>query len=140
MLSLCRIRIGKQPNLTYVLSTHFIFYDKYNLNLFNTFILYFIVGYLERQKLLEDQWYFKCGCTRCKDPSDCGTWSNSISCFQCANPRWSLFFLDSWIDRAITWLNLLEPDYFPKKAFCFENCSDCKKNCFKVIGALDPWL
>jgi len=47
------------------------------------------VGYLERQKLLEDQWYFKCGCTRCKDPSDCGTWSNSISCFQCANPRLS---------------------------------------------------
>jgi len=47
------------------------------------------VGFLERQKVLEDQWYFKCGCTRCKDPSDCRTWSSSISCFQCANPTLS---------------------------------------------------
>ena len=85
---------------------------KYNLILSNIFILYFIVGYLERQKLLEDQWYFKCGCTRCKDPSDCGTWSNSISCFQCANPRWSPCFLDSWVARATTWLSLLITDNF----------------------------
>ena len=43
-------------------------------------------GMLDRQRLLEDQWYFKCGCSRCTDPSDCGSWSNSISCTQCANP------------------------------------------------------
>ena len=45
----------------------------------------FLGGILDRQRVLEDQWYFKCGCRRCTDPSDCGSWSNSISCTQCAN-------------------------------------------------------
>ena len=45
---------------------------------------YFTAGTEERQQLLYDQWYFKCCCQRCEDPSDNETWSDSIRCLQCA--------------------------------------------------------
>ena len=40
---------------------------------------------LRRQFLLQNQWYFSCGCRRCLDPTECDTMGNSIICSICYN-------------------------------------------------------
>ena len=72
------MELKKMQNHTYSI----LLYVK-KLHIFqNTF--YFTAGTEERQQLLYDQWYFKCCCQRCEDPSDNETWSDSIRCLQCA--------------------------------------------------------
>ncbi|XP_040575477.1 uncharacterized protein [Lepeophtheirus salmonis] len=43
----------------------------------------FMTGTNGRQSLLMDQWYFKCNCIRCNDPTELGTFS---SCLRCEKP------------------------------------------------------
>ena len=47
----------------------------------------FPAGINERQQQLYEEWYFHCTCQRCLDPSDNETWSNSLTCLQCAKPK-----------------------------------------------------
>ncbi len=42
-------------------------------------------GTLQRQISNEDVAHFICGCTRCKDPTELGTWISAVKCPSCHN-------------------------------------------------------
>ena len=39
----------------------------------------------QRNQRLQRQWYFKCECPRCRDPSELGSFINAIRCPNCGN-------------------------------------------------------
>lgn len=48
-----------------------------------TLFLLFPKGITQRLRDLKEQWFFECLCPRCSDPTDAGSFSSSIRCFQC---------------------------------------------------------
>lgn len=40
-------------------------------------------GTLRRQQMLQRQWFFSCGCRRCRDPTEFGTMLNAVRCKEC---------------------------------------------------------
>merc|ERR1712107_168835 len=41
-------------------------------------------GHLQRQRFLLNQWYFRCRCQRCEDPSEFGTNTSGLPCERCS--------------------------------------------------------
>jgi len=40
----------------------------------------YMMGHLQRQKFLSEQWFFNCACERCRDPSEFGTNTSGLPC------------------------------------------------------------
>lgn len=40
-------------------------------------------GTFKRRKKIKEEWYFDCTCRRCSDPTECGTYSSGVQCFDC---------------------------------------------------------
>ena len=45
----------------------------------------FIIGTIMRQTKLQKNWYFKCSCERCSDPTELGSHLSSLRCPKCDN-------------------------------------------------------
>jgi hypothetical protein len=41
------------------------------------------LGTIRRQQMLQSQWYFSCRCRRCLDPTELGSFVNSVMCPEC---------------------------------------------------------
>jgi len=41
-------------------------------------------GFVKRQKTFTQEWFFECGCPRCSDPTEFGTFTSAVKCFQCS--------------------------------------------------------
>lgn len=44
-----------------------------------------MLGTPERRKLLKEQFYFDCTCSRCADKTECGTYFSALKCQQCSS-------------------------------------------------------
>merc|ERR1711892_1136311 len=60
----------------------------------------YMMGHIQRQKFLSDQWFFNCYCERCRDPTEFGTNTSGLPCTssgcssgyllpQCSKSCWS---------------------------------------------------
>ena len=82
---------------------------------------------LDRREQIRSQWYFDCGCVRCRDPTDCGTYCSAVRCAKCrrglvlpqSDALWSCqdcgqHYLPAHIDKVCNKLKLLL-DKTPRK-------------------------
>jgi len=40
----------------------------------------YMMGHIQRQKFLSEQWFFNCACERCRDPTEFGTHTSGLPC------------------------------------------------------------
>jgi len=45
----------------------------------------YMMSQIQRQKFLSEQWFFRCQCSRCQDPTEFGTMTSSLPCPDCQN-------------------------------------------------------
>ena len=57
-------------------------------------------GHLKRRKQISDAWFFSCGCIRCADPTEFGSFASAVTCPECKQgkclPRDSLDSETKW--------------------------------------------
>ena len=41
-------------------------------------------GYVKRQRTFSHDWFFRCHCPRCSDPTEFATFTSAVKCFQCS--------------------------------------------------------
>ena len=62
------------------------------------------LGTIRRQQVLQKQWYFACDCKRCKDPTECGSMTNTLMCPKCSEESKQGFILpDNPIQIQSSW-------------------------------------
>ena len=42
-----------------------------------------LLGTHKRRRRLKAEWYFECSCSRCVDPTECGTMVSAVTCEAC---------------------------------------------------------
>ncbi|CAL8127078.1 unnamed protein product [Orchesella dallaii] len=59
-----------------------------------------MLGTPERRKVIKEQFYFECTCSRCSDPTEGGTYISALKCTQCSN---GYLLMDNPLDFCHYW-------------------------------------
>ena len=72
----------------------------------------------ERRKACKDKWNFNCGCDRCTDPTEFGTFASGIICTHCdsgillidnKDKKWTCLNCNYQISHSEIWVSILDP-------------------------------